>query len=89
MALKAGKYTYLTENRPAFAGCGSVVGKKEHEGPMGAWFDEFCEDARFGQKSFEAAESKMQELAMRRALMKAGISAGEVDIVFAGDLLNQ
>ena len=89
MAKKTGKYTYFTQNRPALAGCGSVVGRKEHEGPMGAEFDEYNPDARFGQVSFEAAESKMQELSLAHAIRKAGIAAADIDLVFAGDLLNQ
>lgn len=89
MARKLGKYTFITENKPSFCGCGSVVGKKEHEGPMGSEFDEYDKDMRFGQKTYEGAESKLQEKALGIALNKSNLKAENIDVVFAGDLLNQ
>lgn len=66
-----------------------VVGKSEAEGPIGDCFDLYDKTDRFGQKTWEMAESEMQRLALRRALSKAGIGEGEVDAMMAGDLLNQ
>lgn len=67
----------------------SVVGKKEHDGPLGDLFDEHSEDNKFGKKSWENAESEMQLLAFNGALAKAQINDTGVDILLAGDLLNQ
>ena len=56
---------------------------------MKTWFDEWDEDSFFGQKTWEKAESFMQKKALQRALDRAGLSPGQIDYVFAGDLLNQ
>ena len=89
MAKRIGKKTIVLENRPAFIGYGSVVGKKEHEGPLSNEFDNYYEDSRFGEKTFEKAESRMQKIAVETALKKCSISETDVDCIFAGDLLNQ
>ena len=67
----------------------SVVGKKEHDGPLGSLFDEYCEDNKFGKDSWEKAESQMQLLSLSGAMKKAGISDTSLDVLLAGDLLNQ
>jgi len=67
----------------------SVVGKKESEGPLGDRFDLFDPSDRFGEKTWEAAESEMQRRALNTALSKCGIRDRDVDVLFAGDLLNQ
>ncbi len=67
----------------------TVVGGKEHAGPLGAHFDFFNENDRFGQPSWEQAESEMQRMALGGALTKAGMTAADIDLLFAGDLLNQ
>lgn len=89
MAKRQGKRTIILENRPSFIGYGTVVGKKEHEGPMSAEFDNFFEDSRFGEKTFEKAESRLQKIAMETALKKANCNERDIDVIFAGDLLNQ
>ena len=67
----------------------SVVGGKEHGGPLGDCFDLHDESDRFGQKTWEKAEGEMQRLAFNVALSKAKLSEREIDALFAGDLLNQ
>ena len=52
-------------------------------------FDFLGKDAKLGQKTFEKAESKLQELALDTAKRKLGISYEDIDVLFAGDLLNQ
>lgn len=89
MAKRIGKYTIELENRPSIIGYGSVVGKKEREGPLGEEFDAFDEDARFGEESFEKAESRLQKIAVETALRKSGLNENDIDCIFAGDLLNQ
>ena len=76
-------------NPPGLAACASIVGKKEGEGPLAMSFDSVSTDTTFGEKSWEKAESRMQNEALSRALAKATLSAGDLDFVFAGDLLNQ
>ncbi len=71
----------------------SVVGYLERGGPIGQCFD-FYDDKkdggdRFGQDTFEKAESEMQRMALNGALAKTGLREENLDAVFAGDLLNQ
>lgn len=89
MAKRIGKRTIILENCPNIISYGSVVGKKEHEGPLSEEFDFYTEDSYFGEKSFEKAESKLQQTAIQIALDKAGLEASDIDNIFAGDLLNQ
>ena len=67
----------------------TVVGAKEHAGPLGQHFDYFNDNDRFGQDTWEKAESEMQRMALASALDKAEIKQDQVDMLFAGDLLNQ
>ncbi|MBR2896474.1 MAG: stage V sporulation protein AD [Oscillospiraceae bacterium] len=89
MGKQAGGQSILLTNRPQIEAFASVVGKKEGEGPLAAWFDQIGEDTKFGQPSWEKAESRMQELALEHARRKAGIGNDQIDMLFAGDLLNQ
>ena len=86
---RIGKRTIVFENNPCITGYGSVVGKKEHEGPLSNEFDAYTTDSFFGEKSFEKAESKLQKTALSYALNRAGVEPKDVDNIFAGDLLNQ
>ena len=67
----------------------TVVGGKEHAGPLGNHFDYFNDSDRFGQDTWEKAESEMQRMALSAALGKAELAPEQVDMLFAGDLLNQ
>lgn len=89
MAERLGNSTIILTNKPAITGYGSVVGKTERDGPLGNEFDCFDVDIRFGEETFEKAESRTQKIAVETALKKAGISENDCDIIFAGDLLNQ
>lgn len=67
----------------------SVAGKKESEGPLGSKFDLVDTDTKFGEKTWEQAEKKMQQLALQKLAEKAGLKQTDFDLVFSGDLLNQ
>lgn len=67
----------------------TVVGGKEHAGPLGEHFDYFNDGDRFGQDTWEKAESEMQRMALAAALDKGHLVQEQVDMLFAGDLLNQ
>ena len=76
--------------RPAYIrSYASIVGKKEGDGPLGAHFDQIEEDDKFGQKSWEEAESVLQKRTAELAIQKAGIKADDIRLIFAGDLLAQ
>ena len=68
---------------------GSVVGEKEHTGPIGDVFDLFDATDKFGKKTWEKSEGEMQRLALGIALSKAKLLERDIDAIFAGDLLNQ
>ncbi|HRW57376.1 MAG TPA: stage V sporulation protein AD, partial [Oscillospiraceae bacterium] len=89
MAYKIGKDTLVTPSCPAVLSTAAVGAQKEGEGPLGKEFDLIEEDSRFGQETWEKAESKMQELACKVALGKANRKMSGMDFIFAGDLLNQ
>ena len=89
LAKRIGNRTIILENKPTIVGYGSVVGKCEREGPLGDEFDAYDEDARFGEESYEKAESRLQKIAIETALRKSNYTEKDIDCVFAGDLLNQ
>ena len=89
MIRRIGQRTLQLENRPFLLAHAAAVGKKEGEGPLGAQFDFVTEDDRMGQKSWELAESELQKTAIETALNKAGLQKGDLDMILAGDLLNQ
>lgn len=84
-----GSQSIQFERAPYIISSGSVVGKKESEGPLGMLFDQMDEDSLFGQNTWEAAESKMQKEACLRALGKAKVHSKDVRYLFGGDLLRQ
>ena len=86
---RIGQRTIIFENKPTILSYGSVVGKKEHEGPLSNEFDAYTIDSFFGEKTFEKAESKLQKTAVQIALDKGGFKDSDIDNIFAGDLLNQ
>ena len=67
----------------------SVVGKNEYEGPLGRVFDMHDSTDRFGQDTWERAESEMQRRALGLVLGKSQLREEDIDALFAGDLLNQ
>ena len=90
MALKKlGKQSYRLLNPPTIMSYYSIVGPKEGQGPLKKYFDLILEDDKWGQESFEKAEQKIQEEAIRGAIDKAGLSLNEIDLLLSGDLLNQ
>ena len=71
-------------------GAGSIVGKKEGEGPLGKYFDKIGpEDGLFGCRSWEEAESTLQKEALSLAVDKAGFCQDDLRLIYAGDLLAQ
>ena len=86
---RLGKQTIKLINPPSIIATAAVVGPKEGEGPLSQYFDMIQKDDYFGQDSWEKAESKFVEEAIRRAISKSGVNIKSFDYMFAGDLLNQ
>ncbi len=89
MIKRIGKRTLALENRPYLLGHAAAVGKKEGEGPLGERFDYVAKNDRMGQRSWELAESELQKTAIRLALRKTTLPERSLDLILAGDLLNQ
>ena len=86
---KLGRHTFRPGQPVYIAAWASVAGKKEAEGPLGHGFDIKSMDTKFGEKTWEQAEKKMQQLALEKLLYKSKLQKGDLDLVFSGDLLNQ
>ena len=89
MSQRQGRYTVILPSRPVITGSAAVVGKKEGEGPLAREFHKIFDDTTIGKDSWEKSESAMQREAIDLALSSAGVTFGDVDMIFAGDLLNQ
>ncbi len=86
---KQGRQSFSLSDPPVITHWASIAGKKESEGPLSHTFDVTSQDTYFGQKTWEQAEKRMQQLALDTLMKKAGIKAKDLDLVFSGDLLNQ
>lgn len=68
----------------------TVAGPYEAKGPLKNYFDKrYIKDLYCGEKSFEQAEVKLLEDSMKVLLKKTKVKKEEIDLVIAGDLLNQ
>ncbi|MGB7605068.1 MAG: stage V sporulation protein AD [Lutisporaceae bacterium] len=86
---RLGKQTIKLSTPPTMLATAAIVGPKEGEGPLSSYFDMIQKDDYFGQDSFEKAESRFIEEAVKRAISKSGVSVTAIDYMLAGDLLNQ
>jgi stage V sporulation protein AD len=77
------------KNPPAVLAAAAVGGKMEGQGPYGDRFDMLDPTGRFGKDTWEQAEAEMQGRALSLALHKAGRSQEQLDVLLAGDLMNQ
>ena len=87
--MRQGRYVIEFENKPSVVEWSAVAGQKESEGPLGNLFDMIISDATDGKDTWEQAESELQKTAIGILLDKSGVKESDVDIIFAGDLLNQ
>ena len=87
--MQKGKASIQFECPPWITAAGSIAGKKEGEGPLGALFDRTKEDDRMGKDNWEEAESYLQKEAAGLAMKKAGLSPQDIRYLFGGDLLGQ
>lgn len=87
VSLKKGVFVF---NQPiSIVGYSAVAGAMEQDGPLKGKFDKVYVGDTDGAKTFEQAESKMQLYVAKKAIEKASLQANQIDIAFAGDLLNQ
>jgi len=86
---RLGRRTIALAHPPSVLSFANIGGKFEARGPLGSWFDETEDDAFFGEKTWEKAESVMQQRVLQRALDRAKLKPEDLDYILAGDLLNQ
>lgn len=86
---KLGEQTWKFSGQTRLLASAAVVGPKEGEGPLADFFDKIYSDLYAGQDSWEKAELHLMQDAIAIALEKGGLSRQQVDLLLAGDLLNQ
>ena len=89
ISMQKGKQSLCFTEAPFIISTANIVGKKEGEGPLAAHFDVIGEDDKFGQNTWEEAESTLQKEAFTMAVGKAGLKKEDIRYLFAGDLLGQ
>lgn len=89
MGKPAGRQSFTFDVPPVITAWANVAGKKEQAGPLSASFDVTGSDMYWGQKTWEQAESRMQQIALETLLNKAGIEVKDIGLLLSGDLLNQ
>lgn len=86
---KIGSQSIQLENKVYILSTASIVGPKESDGPLAKYFDLCLDDEFWGEKTWEKAESKIIKECVNMAIEKSGIASQDIDLCFAGDLLNQ
>ena len=89
MAERIARGVFRTEAPVTVESYAAVVGEKEGQGPLGSCFDEVISDSHFGEDTWEQAETRFQLEAVGLALGKARLCKDDIDIICAGDLINQ
>ena len=59
---KRGRQSFVLPQLPVIQHWASIAGKKESEGPLAHTFDITSQDTLFGQKTWEQAEKRMQQM---------------------------
>ncbi len=67
----------------------TVCGPYEAKGPLHKNFDKFYTDLYCKEKSFEKAEIRLLEDSIKILLKKTKLLSKDIDLIIAGDLLNQ
>lgn len=89
MAKRLGTQTIILDKQPIILSGAGIVGKKEGDGPLARYFDDVVDDEYAGEKTFEAAESRILRDTFIKALEKSGKSSTDINLILSGDLLNQ
>jgi stage V sporulation protein AD len=89
LAKLLGNQTVLLDKQPIILSGAAIVGKKEGDGPLAKYFDDIVDDEYAGEKTFEAAESRILRDAFIKLLEKSGKASTDINLILSGDLLNQ
>lgn len=84
-----GQHTIYFEKKPRIIATSTIAGPKECAGIIGKYVEKPLYDDRFGEDTYEKAESKMLTYAIEHAIENSGKEREEIDCLVSGDLLNQ
>ena len=76
--MQKGKQSLCFTEAPFIISTANIVGKKEGEGPLAGHFDVIGEDDKFGQNTWEEAESTLQKEAFTMAVGRAGLKKEDI-----------
>lgn len=85
----ASREKFVLKNKVKIYSAAAVTGDLEKKGPLGDYIDVHCKDDLKEQKTWEQAESEMARMAFSTALSKGKLTQKNINMLFAGDLLNQ
>lgn len=89
MGQKIGRQSVSMDNPPYIIAGSTIVGPMEGEGPLREFYDLVLTDDLYGEESWEKAEAKMLRENVKRVIAKARLTMNDIDVILAGDLLNQ
>ncbi len=81
--------TIFFSNKPVITDTFTVAGPKESFGELKNYFDVKLTDDMFGEDTFEKAETKMLDTAISGLINISDKDPEDIDVIIAGDLLNQ
>ena len=84
-----GHQSWIFENKPSILSAATSVGPFEGQGPLAEDFDIIHKDLYLGQDSWEKSERAFLEEAAKMAIQHAGLTEGQIQFHFGGDLMNQ
>ncbi|MED1601393.1 stage V sporulation protein AD [Alkalihalophilus marmarensis] len=87
--MRLGKTTWQFNQPVYLQAAGTAVGPVEGEGPLGANFDKVFDSLYCDKENWELAERALMEEAVRISLEKVNMKPEDIDVMLAGDLLNQ
>jgi len=83
------KASVVFEDNVYLKGTGTSVGPLEKAGPLGEFYDRDHKDNYCGEKNWESAEQRLLNDAITISIVNSGLDTEEIDLVIAGDLMNQ
>lgn len=89
MARRLGRRSVTFDRPAAIRETANLAGPMEFDGPLGEYLQTRVDDPYFGEESWEKAETRMQEEALRAVLRRAGLQETDIDLCITSDMLNQ
>lgn len=87
-AYTASRGAFILKNGVKIAETATAGGKIEKEGPLGELLDVYCDSDDLHTGTFEKAEAEMVRMTVN-TLLQAGVRDSNIDLLLAGDLMNQ